>query len=389
MPAATAECTRVAGFELFAVDLPFRNPFKHDAAERRSSYSLILRCTTDRGHVGYGECLPRPYVTGETRESAFEMLRDRILPALVGLDFEAIEDTIGFLDDCDGKAPSDCVPEDEPQCAAWCAVDLALLDTFGRAFDVPIRLTSGPTRDFRYSVVLSADSGWKSVKTMLKTRAFGIRQVKLKVEKGREAAGARLARRVLGRGCDIRADANMAWSVDEALVAMSEMARYGVRSHEQPIAADDLDGLARLVSETDFDVMADESLNDRASLETLIERKACTAVNVRISKCGGLVAAQKRCREAAEAGLKIQIGCQVGESSLLSAAHLVLASAVDEARYLEGCFGHLLLREDAFEPVLQFGYAGRPPAMPEGPGFGVSANDEILRRYTVDSATIA
>ena len=61
-------------FELFAVDLPFRKPFKHAAAERNSSYSLFLKCITDKGIVGFGESLPREYVTGETREGAFALL---------------------------------------------------------------------------------------------------------------------------------------------------------------------------------------------------------------------------------------------------------------------------------------------------------------------------
>ena len=135
-------------------------------------------------------------------------------------------------------------------------------------------------------------------------------------------------------------------------------------------------------------VMVDEGLSDRASLETLVNAKACTAVNVRISKCGGLVAALARCREALNAGLAVQIGCQVGESSLLSAAHVLLVSAVRNVTYAEGCFGHHLLREDPVRPVLQFRYGGRAPLKPEGPGLGVSIREDILRRWTVREATV-
>jgi len=72
-------------FEIFAVDLPFRKLFKHAAAERASSYSLFVKCATDEGHVGYGECLPREYVTGESRDSAFKLLRYKVLPILLGM----------------------------------------------------------------------------------------------------------------------------------------------------------------------------------------------------------------------------------------------------------------------------------------------------------------
>ena len=75
----------------------------------------------------------------------------------------------------------------------------------------------------------------------------GLRAVKLKVEREGSEKTARLARRVFGSRVDLRADANMAWDVDEAAVAMAAMARHGIRSFEQPLAADDLEGLARLV----------------------------------------------------------------------------------------------------------------------------------------------
>jgi muconate cycloisomerase len=93
-------------------------------------------------------------------------------------------------------------------------------------------------------------------------------------------------------------------------------------------------------------------------------------VNARISKCGGLIATLARCREALDAGLDVQLGCQVGESSLLSSAQLLLASALLRVRWAEGCFGLHLLREDPGFPRLEIGFAGRPPARPGAWGLG-------------------
>ncbi len=379
---------RIVRFRLYAMDLPFRQPFKHAAAERRTSDSLLLECEAADGTVGFGECLPRAYVTGESRDDTFDLLRDAVLPRLVGRDFKSLEELREFLEACDGQAPGDWVSPDTPQGAAWCAVDLALLDTLGRSSGVPIRLSqrSAPPKSLRYSVVLSSSAGWK---TLLATRLMAIRQVKLKVEAGSEEAGALRTRRWLGRSCDVRADANMAWTVEQALPQMAALGRLGIHSYEQPLPAEDLDGLARLVRESGQGVMADESLNDRDSLARLIEQRACTAVNVRISKCGGLVAALNRCREALEAGLDVQVGCQVGETSLLSAAHLVLLSAVEPVKYAEGCFGRLLLREDPARPLLQFGFGGRPPALPARPGLGVEMDREVIGRWAEREATVA
>ena len=380
--------TRITGFQIFAVDLPFRRPFKHAAAERRSSSSLFLRCEIEGGAVGWGECLPREYVTGEPRDGVFAMLAEAVLPRLRGRSFGDLDEVRAFLGECDGKAPAEWVAPGAPQTAAWCAVDLALLDAVGRAVGEPVHLDGGTVvpESVRYSPVVSSEVG---LKTLLLMRLAGMRQVKLKVEADGGLEAARRVRRWLGRRCDLRADANMAWDAERALSAMRRLSEVGIRSYEQPVPSDDLEGLARLVRESGLDVMADESLNDRDSLERLVAAKACTAVNVRISKCGGLVAARARCREALDQGLKVQVGCQVGESSLLSAGHLVLVAAVERVTYAEGCFGRLLLREDPAEPVLQFGFGGRAPALPAGPGLGVTMNEGILRRWTVRQARIS
>lgn len=381
----------IAGFTLHAAELPFKDPFKHSAAERSSSYSLFLQCRLADGTSGWGECLPREYVTGESRDGAFAMLEQQVLPHLVGRRFESMRDVEDFLRGCDGKAPHGWLPAGTPQTAAWSAVDLALLDAYGRAFAVPAlaaeRRPLPP--EFRYSGALSSTGGWALVKSALKQRLYGIRAIKLKVEREGGEATARTARRVLGAGVDLRADANMAWTVDEAIASMRAISRHGVRSFEQPLPADDLAGAARLVAETGLGVMADESLWDRESLQRLIAARACTAVNVRVSKCGGLVAALARARESLAAGLTVQLGCQVGESSLLSAAHLALVQGVQQVTYAEGCFGRFLLREDPGVPALQFGRGGRPPAPPHGAGLGVRIDAAALAPYVVRSVDVA
>jgi muconate cycloisomerase len=387
----------VTELQLFAVDLPFKVAFRHAAAARTTSESLFLRVGLDGGAEGWGESLPRAYVSGEHREEAFTLLRDTILPALLGRRFQSPAEVASFLEKCDGQAPTEWVRPEVPQTSAWCSVDLALLDAFGRAFGNPVSLGGQPPaadalRRYRYSGVVSAGRGWPYAKSLLKMRAFGFPHVKLKVERDGARQAARTARRLLGRRVDLRVDANMAWTVEQALEAIGELRAVGIQSFEQPIAAGDLSGLARLVAESSAGIVADEGLTHRESLRTLISHRACTGANVRISKCGGLIGAYARCREALEAGLMLQVGCQVGESSLLSAAHLTLLQALAPltpgVRYAEGCFGTHLLREDPVTPSVQFGYGGRPPRRPAGPGLGVQVDRAMLERRAVDQAVV-
>jgi L-alanine-DL-glutamate epimerase-like enolase superfamily enzyme len=388
----------VSRFDLFAVDLPFKVAFRHAAADRTNSESLFLRARLDSGVEGWGESLPRAYVSGEAREGAFVLLRDRILPALVGRSFGSLAELVAFLEKCDGKAAPEWVSPETPQTSAWCCVDLALLDAFGRASGGPVSLGGPPPSvaelgRYRYSGVVSAGQGWPYAISLLKLRAFGFSHVKLKVEREGALGAARAARRLLGRRVELRVDANMAWDVEQALAVIGQLHAVGIGSVEQPVASGDLAGLARLVAESSALIMVDEGLTDRDSLQRFIDRRACTAANVRISKCGGLIAAHARCREALDAGLVLQVGCQVGESSLLSAAQLALlqglATLTPGVRYAEGCFGRHLLREDPAAPLVQFGYGGRPPRRPGGPGLGIQVDQAMLERWAVDQAVVA
>ena len=121
---------RIVSYSLHAVELPFRGKFEHAASSRESSSSLFLELTLEDGTSGWGEALPRPYVTGESRDGACMLLADSILPHLVGMEFGSFDDLTHFLVRCDGIAPADWVSPEIPQSAAWCAVDLALLDAF-------------------------------------------------------------------------------------------------------------------------------------------------------------------------------------------------------------------------------------------------------------------
>ena len=387
---------RLSRLDIMSANLPFRRAFRHAAAVRSDSESVFLKCVTDDGATGFGECLPRPYVTGETRDATFALLQESILPRLIGMSFASMDEVCQFLTECDGKAPSSWVDHRTPQSAAWCAVDLALLDAMGSAFGLPVCLAMPKHRNeihcggaIRYSAVVSAESSWRLAASLIKVRVYGFEQVKLKVGGSDVLAAARLARRAMGRASGLRVDANMAWDRNQALRLIRELDEVGIRCVEQPLDANDIAGMSTLVRETHAEIIADESFSDRSSLERLIDQRACTGVNVRISKCGGLIAAARRCEEALRAGLKVHIGCQVGESSLLSSAQLTLIAAVPEATCLEGCYGEHLLRADPVRPCLQFGYGGRLPPLPRGAGLAVCVDESALNQSVSARGTVA
>jgi L-Ala-D/L-Glu epimerase len=119
----------------------------------------------------------------------------------------------------------------------------------------------------------------------------------------------------------------------------------------------------------------------------LAEEQACRMFNIRISKCGGIINSIKIARIAKAAGILCQLGCQVGETSVLSAAGRHFASCVDGIRYLEGSYSKFLLMEDVAKENVNFEYGGRA-VMLKGPGLGVTIDESILDKYVKSKVTI-
>jgi muconate cycloisomerase len=381
-PRSAGRATRVEAIEVCTAELPFRFSFGHAAAERRSTTNVFVKVILSDGTVGFGEGVPRGYVTGESPESSLDAVSRRYGPALAGAEFSDPDDVAAVLEAVALKAGD---PQAGPPGAAWCAVELALLDAAGHRFGLPVSTWLGPVRapTLTYDAVLPFSATAAVVPLALAARSLGLRQVKLKVGRDLEAdvERLRLLRRVLGADADVRVDANGAWTVEEALTAIERLRRYGITAVEQPVAAGDIDGLRRLTAACPELIVVDESLRTVAEAQALVEAKACSAFNIRVSKCGGLLASMRIAAIAADAGLPVVVGAQVGESGILSAAGRHLAACV-APRYLEGSAGRLLLRDDVTAERVLPGRGGR--ARPHaGAGLGVTVRADVLARHTV------
>src|SRR5204862_7267326 len=133
---------------------------------------------------------------------------------------------------------------------------------------------------------------------------------------------------------------------------------FDVAAVEQPLPRAAVAELARLRGATPVPLMADESLITPADAEALLAEKAVDYFNVRVSKCGGLARSLAIASRAAAAGVGVQVGSQVGETAILSAAGRHLAAALPAVTFVEGSFGTLLLAEDVSLESVRFGRRG-------------------------------
>lgn len=379
--------------ELFHVDLPLKTRVRHASHERSTSDSLIVRVTLEDGSVGHGEGVPRPYVTGETIDSTFATLGSFDFARHFGSP-TSYAGVVGRLESWDlPETVSD--PRGMAGNSARCGFELAVLDAYGHRFGqsfgdavrlvgVPgLLLSARPTR-VRYSGAITAASTAREQYSAWKLWLYGFRQIKLKVGvAGQDDPGRlRTLRRIVGTSLDLRLDANEAWPASEVVERARALVPYGPSVLEQPVPHAEVEALAALRPSIGIPLMLDESLCGFPDAVRAIEQRTADLLNVRLSKCGGIVPSLRIIGLAQRSGLGLQLGCHPGETGLLSAAGRHVAGNVRGLRYVEGSYDHHILTQNLTVEDLTFGYGGLAPPL-SGFGLGVRVDPEALERLTV------
>ena len=349
--------------------------FEHAAASRDLAEAVVVHAVFGDGRQGWGECLPRPYVTGETLDGVVADLEHVLWPALGGLDLGGPAGLAAIPRQADGR----CIN------SAACAVELAAIDAGadGTGGDVSGRAVRG-----RVCGVLGSADPAKTLKRLRLMWWFGLRQFKLKLGMGLtvDQENLRLVhqylRRPLAAGkAVLRVDVNGGWTVDETPDRVAELVAHNVKVVEQPVYCG-AEQLVELAGRCSLPLMADESLLTPADARTLAASRNIW-FNVRISKNGGITRAMEIIRLAQERGVPVVVGAMVGESGLLSAAQRRLLQAAfpqGDVTSVEGNYGRLLLKDDLTTRSPRFGYGGRLKPL-KSPGLGVTMDLQKLQQY--------
>ncbi|MCP4694253.1 MAG: hypothetical protein GY859_39835 [Desulfobacterales bacterium] len=368
-------------------DIPFKFRFSQSTNIRDSSEGLLTEATTENGTTGYGECLPREYVSGETTAGVVAAI-ESVAHRVVGREFNHVDEIAAWSDalaarlSAGGRAAS----------CARCALELAVLDAFGRERSLPRAGLPGAPRvsRIRYSGIVG-DGGPRELEWVAAFfNAMEFKQIKLKVGRDPRAdldAVGRL-KSCFGPGIDLRVDANGAWSLEEALERIPALASAGVRAVEQPLPRADRDCYPRLMAalaSIPVSVWVDESVCTLEDARWFAAHGAAAGINLKVSKNGGLFNCMAIAAAAREHGLACQLGAQVGETSLITAAGRILAALEGDFVYHEGSFGKYLLAHDIVDQPLDFGRGG-DASLHEAlcqPGLGVRVNPRLVGRLRV------
>ncbi len=336
-----------------SLEIPFRQVFSHATATRICTESLLVKAITSTGLLGIGEGCPRSYVTGETVATATSFF-DRHRPVWEG--FTGLQDLRNWM------AVHSRLIDENP--AAWCAVELALLDVWGKESGQSVEELLGLsplTGSFQYSAVLGTDSLSAFHKQAEQFSALGFSDFKVKVS-GRPTDDQRkveILKDLEIENMRIRLDANNLWKHPDEAVGYLQAIPCPIWAVEEPLQVNDYEGCRAINRQIGLQIILDESLLREEQFPSVQADPGTWIINIRISKMGGLHRALAVAEHARAANIPIVIGAQVGETSILTRAALTIAGQFTDILVAqEGAFGTYLLDHDIIDPPLMFGKEG-------------------------------
>lgn len=378
--------------------IPFRVGVQHAASDRTVADPIIVEVELTDGTCGFGETLARPHITGETAESVIEAVGRVFAPALLGFHPESFPDALEAVDALPWKDAGE-----RPITAARAGIELAMLDAvlrhFGRTADDIVQWmglagfgSPGCIRQVRFSGVPESDDLSATMRQLRLMYWGGLRQFKLKVgtpgDLERTLRVAACLSRPIAKGrATLRVDANGAWSVDQAAEWLAATSDLQIAAVEQPLSRGDELKLIELRERFSVPFVHDESLITEDDARRLIGLGVADFFNIRIGKCGGFLPSLRIAALARRHYVRIQLGCMVGETCVLSAAGLRFLEVCPFVSWAEGCFGSFLLRGDIASKGLRFGYGGRPPRL-DGAGWGVRVDAGRLKEFSAAEANV-
>lgn len=313
-------------------NLPLKHTFTISYDSRDVQPTMIVELEQN-GHRGYGEATSNPYYgfTIESMTAALENIREQI---------EATE----------MESPEEFWAQMQPHLQnnpfALCALDMAANDLHGKLNGQPLYKLWGLTTD--HTPLTDYTIGIDTIENMvkkLKEMPWPLYKIKL----GTKEDVAIIQELRKHTDAVFRVDANCAWGVEETIQNARQLKPLNVEFIEQPMRADDMEGMKQVYQQSVLPLIADESCITESDVAKC--HGHFHGVNVKLVKCGGLTPARRMIREAHALGMKTMVGCMTESSVGISA----IAQLLPMLDYVD-MDGALLLSKDIARGVtIDFG----------------------------------
>ncbi len=332
--------------EAEVLNLRTRHPFIISRGGQSDYRTIWVRLVDHDGVEGWGEAAPAR-IYGESTETVLASLQNYA---------EHLSASPFHLEDIERQWETQM----RLNPAARCALSAALHDLMGKKLGVPVYQLWGlnPARAPRSTFTIGIDTAEKLRQKVLEAEEYPILKIKLGTDRDLEIL--KTIRELTPK--ELRVDANTGWNTKQAIRMLPVLEEFGVTVLEQPLPAEDLDGLAQVTRHSRIPVIADESCLVAADIPRLVGK--VDGINIKLAKCGSLREALRMIAIARAHHLMVMVGCMIESSiAITAAAHFTpLVDIVD----LDGA---ALLANDPFQGAT---IAGGQVRLPTGPGLGLS-----------------
>jgi len=324
----------------------------HPFVIARGGYShhrnVIVRLTDDDGIEGYGEAAPNRYY-GESVSTVIAALGQfkQVLERADPFSLESIESNLNRI--MRGNA------------SAKGAVSSALHDLIGKRLGLPVYRLWGlePTAAPQSSFTIAIAENHELERRVAEAHEYPILKIKLGTDRDMEIV--RIIRNAAPEK-RLRVDANAAWTAKHAARMSDFLADQAIEILEQPVPANDIEGLRFVRNRSKLPVFADESCLVATDIPKLAG--AVDGINIKLAKCGSLREALRMVYTARALDVQVMAGCMI-ESSLGISAVAQISPLLDYAD-LDGA---ALLAGDPFRGT---SIAGGTIRLSEAPGLGAT-----------------
>ena len=302
--------------------VPLKTAFKTALRTVQQVEDIVVMIHTDTGHTGYGEAPATAVITGDTHGSIVDAIRDYIAPRLIGQDIANLNRITRLIQGAMEKNTS-----------AKAAVEIAVYDLFGQLYGAPLyKMLGGGDPAVTTDITISVDTIDKMVADSITAVERGFDSLKIKVGKdiGVDIERTKAIYAAVENRALLRLDANQGWTAKQAVYAIQALEDAGVRLElvEQPVKAQDLEGMRYVTERVHTPIMADESVFGPMEVIELIHMRAADIINIKLMKTGGLSNAIRIADIAAMHQVECMIGCMLETSiSVAAAVHLAVAKA--------------------------------------------------------------
>lgn len=364
----------IARVDAIAVALPLVKPVVMAGERIERSKNLVVRVEAKNGLVGWGEASSAPLMTGDVLPGMVAAVDQYLAPLVLGQD--ALQ-RAALVQRCAGALLGNT--------GAKCALDMAINDLAGRHLGVRLAdLYGGAVREVLQPMYLLGNPKVEDDIAEAKRKlAEGFRFFKLKIgikPPLEEAAAAVAIRQALGPDIALCADANMGMRFADARLFAERAHEADLLFMEQPLHADDFDGLAALAQASPIPLNADESVSDITSLLRLHRMGAAQGANVKTIKMGGVAPVAQAMAVCGAIGFRINLACKVAESTIAAAAVTQLGAIAPNLEWGLNVTNHYLAEDLSAHPVaIERGEIH----VPRGAGLGIEVDEARVRRYAV------